>query len=168
MGRATADGHEMWRKAGGLMQVLNHPDIHLDELFDFLGQIPADDRLDWTAMESADWWRRTHVIGEMRIRTTSERHIELTSTRPVYGAVLETLGPDGSRRRFEAELEPGSPPKSIWDQGSWSVAASDPRQGKHPIRSGRGCPGTTGYAQHSRRRCASTSDLRGPIHGDSG
>ena len=125
-----AGGHEMWRSAGGLMQVLNHPDIHLDELFDFLGQIPADDRLDWTAMDSADWWRRTHVSGEMTIRATSERHIELTSTRPVYGAVLETLGPDGSRRRFEADLEPDVPAKIDLGPGVVVRRSDGPRAGE--------------------------------------
>jgi hypothetical protein len=51
----------LYEKAGGLLQVLNHPDIHQEALSHVLGAIPGDGRLDWTAGEVADWWLRTHV-----------------------------------------------------------------------------------------------------------
>jgi hypothetical protein len=53
----------LYAQAGGLLQVLNHPDIHQEALSHVLEAIPRDDRLDWTAGEVADWWLRTHVRG---------------------------------------------------------------------------------------------------------
>ena len=49
---------------------MNHPDVNGEELFDFLASMPSDDRLDLTAAEAVDWWRRTHVADELR--TTGE------------------------------------------------------------------------------------------------
>ena len=45
-----------YRDLGGMLQLMNHPDLHPDELFDVLRAFPKERRLDWTAAEAADWW----------------------------------------------------------------------------------------------------------------
>ncbi len=101
---AAAEAH---RRAGGLMQVLNHPDVNVEELFETLGRLPTERRLDWTAGEAADWWRRTHVTGELRLEPDDDGSVRVRSERGVRGAVLELLEPDGRRRRYAMHLEPG-------------------------------------------------------------
>lgn len=98
---------EIYQRAGGLMQVLNHPDINLDELTETLGALPQEGRLDWTAAEAADWWRRTHVGAELSLEQARDGAVTLRSRRGVRGAVLELLDPDGSRRRYSLHLEAG-------------------------------------------------------------
>jgi len=53
---------EHFRRAGGLLQVMNHPDINQEHLFELLRDLPRDGRLDVTASEAADWWAASHVI----------------------------------------------------------------------------------------------------------
>jgi SAM-dependent methyltransferase len=95
--------------AGGMMQLLNHPDLNLDELFELLETLPRDERLDWTAAEAANWWRRTHVRGELTIERDGLGRVQVTSRQGVHGAVLEARMPDASVREFGLYLEPGSP-----------------------------------------------------------
>lgn len=110
-GDANVDGvltaAESHRRAGGLMQVLNHPDLNLAELSEVLRRLPRDGRLDWTAAEAADWWRRSHVLSELRLDLTEDGGVTLTSARGVRGAVLELLQPDGTRQSYSLHIEAG-------------------------------------------------------------
>lgn len=110
-GDANVDGvlaaAESYRRAGGLMQILNHPDLNLEELTDVLRRLPTEGRLDWTAAEAAAWWRRTHVLSELRMDQGEGGAVTVTSARGVRGAVLELLHPDGSRRRYSLHIEAG-------------------------------------------------------------
>ena len=98
---------ESYRRAGGLMQVLNHPDLNLEELSEVLGGLPTAGRLDWTAAEAASWWRRTHVRSELRLEQRDDGSLTVRSERGVRGAVLELLDPDGRRRLYSLHLEAG-------------------------------------------------------------
>jgi ubiquinone/menaquinone biosynthesis C-methylase UbiE len=110
-GDANVDGvlaaAESYRRAGGLMQVLNHPDLNLDELTEVLRRLPSDGRLDWTAAEVVDWWRRSHVRSELRLDREADGAVTLTSARGLRGAVLELLQPDGSTRSYSLHIEAG-------------------------------------------------------------
>jgi ubiquinone/menaquinone biosynthesis C-methylase UbiE len=110
-GDANVDGvlaaAESYRRAGGLMQVLNHPDLNLEELSEVLRKLPCDGRLDWTAAEAADWWRRSHVLSELRLDQDQDGAVTLTSARGVRGAVLELLQPDGTRLSYSLHIEAG-------------------------------------------------------------
>lgn len=98
---------ESYRRAGGLMQVLNHPDLNLKELSELLADLPIDGRLDLTAAEAADRWRRTHDPSELRLDRRADGSVAVWSARGVRGAVLELLDPDGRSRRYSLHLEPG-------------------------------------------------------------
>lgn len=98
---------EAYRRAGGLMQVLNHPDLNLAELREVLRRLPAAGRLDWTAAEAADWWRRSHVRSELRLDQDGDGSVRVASARGLRGAVLELLRPDGERRRYALHVEAG-------------------------------------------------------------
>jgi len=93
-------------RAGGYLQVLNHPDIHVEALLSTLAALPADGRLDWTAGQVADWWRRTHVRAELTVRPRPDGTVAVRSERGVRGAVLDVLDPDGTTRRFALHVEP--------------------------------------------------------------
>jgi ubiquinone/menaquinone biosynthesis C-methylase UbiE len=98
---------ESYRRAGGMMQVLNHPDLNLEELSEVLRLLPTDGRLDWTAAQAADWWRRTHVLSELRLDQHGDGSVTLRSRRGLRGAVLELLDPDGERRSYSVHVEAG-------------------------------------------------------------
>lgn len=96
-------------QVGGLMQILNHPDINVDELLETIAELPTEGRLDWTAYEAATWWRRTHVADELHVETLDHRSVRVTSDRGVRGLVLELGGRDRRTERFVLRLEPGAP-----------------------------------------------------------
>jgi ubiquinone/menaquinone biosynthesis C-methylase UbiE len=98
---------EAYRRAGGLMQVLNHPDLNLAELSQVLRELPSEGRLDWTAAEAAEWWRRSHLLSELRLDQGEGGRVTLTSARGLRGAVLEMLDPDGRRRSYSLHVEAG-------------------------------------------------------------
>jgi hypothetical protein len=100
---------EMFARTGGLLQVMNHPDINQDELFEALDRLPRAGRLDWTAARAADWWRRTHALDRLRISAVSARAFELTAVGPVEDLAVELLDPGRSRRVRLVSLEPGRP-----------------------------------------------------------
>jgi len=103
---SVAEAAAQHAHAGGYLQILNHPDIHVDPLFSALAALPADGRLDWTAGEVADWWRRTHVRAELTVRPRPDGTVGVRSERGVRGAVLDVLDPDGTSRRFALHIEP--------------------------------------------------------------
>jgi hypothetical protein len=97
----------LWRRAGGLLQVMNHPDLNTDELFAFLAELPREGRLDTTATAAADWWRRSHVGGELDLYSDGSGTISVTSRRGVNGLTVATLAPDGLERDLDVSLGPG-------------------------------------------------------------
>jgi hypothetical protein len=97
---------DLWRQTGGLLQVMNHPDLNLDELFAFLAELPRDGRIDTTAADAADWWRRSHVGDELELSSERSGATRLWSRRGVEGIVVEALSPDGRERTFELSLAP--------------------------------------------------------------
>ena len=90
-----APGADRFIRAGGFLQVLNHPDIHQRELFEWLAELPDDDRLDWTAGEVADWWAKTHVTGAISVRRDGESRFTVEGDASVRGLVIELRHPDG-------------------------------------------------------------------------
>ncbi len=99
LGRADA-----FVAAGGLLQVMNHPDINVAALFALLAQLPREGRWDCTAEEAARWWRRSHAYDAVRI-VRDERGRPVVTGRELEGVVLELLEPDGSRREVPAHAE---------------------------------------------------------------
>jgi hypothetical protein len=97
-----------WIERGGLLQVMNHPDLNVDELFSFLASLPETGRLDWTAGDAAAWWRRSHVGDELTVTTRPAGDaIEVWSASGVDDLALELLLPDGRAKVRALSLEPG-------------------------------------------------------------
>jgi SAM-dependent methyltransferase len=115
----------LWGEPGGFAQVLNHPDINIDLLFDALAALPADGRVEWTAAQASDWWRRTHVQGELTLERIDDDSVRVSSRTGVYVAVLELRAPDGAASRFVLDLEPETP--LTIRRGSQGVISSDER-----------------------------------------
>lgn len=88
---------ERFRRAGGLLQVLNHPDIHLDDLFTTLAEVPREGRLNWTAARAAAWWRRTHTRDAVTVAVAADGRVQVTAVEAVENLALELLAPDGER-----------------------------------------------------------------------
>jgi len=100
---------ELYGDVQGFLQILNHPDINNDELFEVLDEIPRVNRIDWTAAEASDWWRRTHIAEAMVVRRSSSHTFEVRSTRGAHGVELEVRMPGGRLERYVLNLEPGAP-----------------------------------------------------------
>jgi hypothetical protein len=81
--------------AGGYLQVLNHPDINIAELFELLSEVPREGRWDVPAVEVAAWWRATHVTGELALRSAGGR-FTVEARGDLDGLVVEVLEPDGT------------------------------------------------------------------------
>lgn len=103
---SVAAAAERYRDQRGFMQVMNHPDLHVDALFATLAGLPADLRLDWTAAAAADWWRRTHVHDALRLTRRGER-FSVRAMHDVKGATILLEHPDGSHRTAVVSLAPG-------------------------------------------------------------
>lgn len=52
--------------------ILNHPDINLEELKDWVNHMPVSNRLNWNCMQMANWWRATHSIDSLKLGATPE------------------------------------------------------------------------------------------------
>jgi hypothetical protein len=97
---------QLYLRTGGLMQVLNHPDIHHEALFATLEAAPQEGRLDWTAGEAAEWWRRTHVAGTLALASEGGRS-RVSAREPVSGLVVERRSPRGVVTRHAVDLPAG-------------------------------------------------------------
>jgi ubiquinone/menaquinone biosynthesis C-methylase UbiE len=86
-----------WIEAQGFMQVMNHPDQNVAELFSYLDEMPAEDRLEWTAAECADWWSRSHVRDNLTIRPLGDGRFKITSRLGVDSLSIELLAADGTK-----------------------------------------------------------------------
>lgn len=78
---------------GGLLQILNHPDINLEPLLELLSSLPRDGRWDATASEAIDWWRAAHVDGASG-----------PAPALVAAVQVEVRSPDGTTRVRESSL----------------------------------------------------------------
>jgi hypothetical protein len=88
---------------GGLLQVLNHPDINLDPLLELLASLPRDGRWDATAGEAIGWWRAAHADLVGGASAIDPR--PAAPPAPPAGAVqVETRSPDGTLRTRESPL----------------------------------------------------------------
>jgi hypothetical protein len=96
---------ERYRNVGGLMQVMNHPDINRDALFALLGSLPKVGRFNCTAAEAVDWWQRTHVADELSLGMDGDR-VAVGSRSGVDDVVIEVLLPSGERRLHLASVAP--------------------------------------------------------------
>ena len=97
----------LWMTAGGLAQIMNHPDINAEEFSAWLAKAPDEGRLDWTAAEVADWWRRTHSSDTLALQAAPDGRFEVTSQLGASGLAVELLDPDGTSTKHIVELEPG-------------------------------------------------------------
>ena len=100
---------DKWRDAGGFLQVMNHPDINIRGLFQLLEDISCDGCLEWTAGEAADWWQRTHVSGEMMLRSLGHGRFSLSSLRGARDLAVELRPPQGGPLVRQLDLEPSRP-----------------------------------------------------------
>jgi hypothetical protein len=98
---------DTWSPIGGMLQVMNHPDINIDQLFELLEGMPRQGRLDWTAERCADWWRRTHVIDELELRALGNGRFSARSREGVEGVVVELREPDGQTSARSYNLPAG-------------------------------------------------------------
>ena len=96
-----------YRGAGGLLQVMNHPDVHGDAFFDLLEGLPRRGRLDWTAGRIASWWQATHDSSRLRVGADPAGNVSATARLDVSNAVVELRRPDGTttRRLLAAEAQ---------------------------------------------------------------
>jgi hypothetical protein len=108
------------RAVGGLLQVMNHPDINGPELFQTLATIPRAGRFNCTAAAATDWWNRTHVVDRFHWRDLRDGRHEIQSEHGVRGVVLELRAPYGARRSVSIDTEPGI---SIAELGPESLVA---------------------------------------------
>jgi ubiquinone/menaquinone biosynthesis C-methylase UbiE len=128
-----------WIACGGLCQVMNHPDLNQDELFQHLDSMPSEGRLDWTARQAVEWWLRTHVSGELAMRALGRGRFALEARQQVDGLVIELLEPDGTRTEQALDLEPGrrvvvSSSEVIADWDSASRVFGDAIRAHHAAR----------------------------------
>jgi SAM-dependent methyltransferase len=87
-----------WSRAGGLVQIMNHPDLNQAGLDDVLRETALDARGDWTAAQAADWWRRTHSRAAVQMSVSgSGSRVTVTSELGIENARIEFLRPDGAR-----------------------------------------------------------------------
>jgi hypothetical protein len=84
---------ERLRAAGGLLQILNHPDINLDELFALLAGLPAEGRWDATACEAARWWSAAHAV---RFEEGNDAKLVVRSELALADVQVEARAPDGA------------------------------------------------------------------------
>jgi hypothetical protein len=111
MSSANAAGVEAalptWIRARGFLQIMNHPDINTDALFELLGEMPGEGRADWTAAEAAHWWLRAHSFESTQIERLSGSTFAITSVPGVERLNVEVLHPDGAVSEHTVTVDPG-------------------------------------------------------------
>jgi len=103
----VTDDAERLRRAGGLLQILNHPDINTDELFALLSGLPDGERWNVTASEAVDWWARTHIAGAVRLEPRDDGAWDVAADNDVRDLQLETRDPGGALRVQTVSLVAG-------------------------------------------------------------
>lgn len=81
--------------------IINHPDLHVDELMQFLDSLPTERRLDWTCRQVADWWRKTHIRRNLKVERIEETpqwcRFRVVSRNGVSGLTLEISSDVGEK-----------------------------------------------------------------------
>lgn len=95
--------------AGGLMQVMSHPDINVELLMETLAALPRAGRWNCTAYEAASWWRRSHVHTSLSLKTDIDGRVEVTSEANIADLSVEYQLPDGSQQVAALSLQAGTP-----------------------------------------------------------
>lgn len=90
---------------GGMLQVMNHPDINQSELFEVLEGYPIDGRLDLTAAQAATWWRASHTE-RLSVVADGAGGFRLRSVDGVRDLSVELAYPDGERSIETVSLPP--------------------------------------------------------------
>ena len=98
--------HDSYFRAGGMFQLMNHPDLHPEELFRTLAQLTREARLDVTAGAAASWWRRTHTAAALSLTSTTKGQVRVSASEEVRGLQLERRAPDGQVRIHRLDLAP--------------------------------------------------------------
>ena len=85
------------QRAGGLLQILNHPDINVEALSDLLASLPSDGRWDATAVEAIEWWSTTHPAGAVTLEMRGDGTVVVSAgSSPLTGLQVEVRDPGGS------------------------------------------------------------------------
>jgi hypothetical protein len=93
---------------GGLYQLMNHPDLNQFELFELLASFPRQGRLDLTAEEAADWWRRTHTADHLQAEPAGDGAWRLTAERGVQALQVALRRPGGAIVTRVVDLDAGT------------------------------------------------------------
>jgi len=96
-----------WIRAAGMLQLMNHPDIHQRELLALLAELPGEGRADWTAAQTCEWWRRTHVGGHLTLSARPDGAVAAQALQGADGVVVELLSPEGVAVEHVLDLAPG-------------------------------------------------------------
>jgi hypothetical protein len=99
---------------GGLYQLMNHPDLNQYELFELLASFSREGRLDLTAEEAADWWRRTHTADHLRARRVDSGVWHLEAARPVQALQVALRRPGGETITRVVDVSDGPVSVSCW------------------------------------------------------
>jgi hypothetical protein len=99
----------VFERAGGLYQVMNHPDLNRTELFELLRAFPRDGRKDVTAAGVADWWRRTHTTDHLHAERVGPNTWKLIAAEPVHALQVELRRPGGTTTTHVVDVLPGHP-----------------------------------------------------------
>jgi hypothetical protein len=102
----TLELQDSYVRAGGMFQVMNHPDLHPEELFGTLARLTSGGRLDLTASAAASWWRRTHA-GGLLVTSSREGRPRFRAEEEVLDLQIERRQPNGEVLRHRLDLPPG-------------------------------------------------------------
>ena len=98
---------ELFASAGGLLQVMNHPDLNVDALFETLALLPTAGRWDCTAREAVTWWRASHARSSLDLGAAEGGVVAMRSIDGLAGARLEVSHPDGPMQTIGVDVAPG-------------------------------------------------------------
>jgi hypothetical protein len=91
----------------GVLQVMNHPDIHITHLEQLIADLPREGRADWTSAAIVDWWRRTHVAENLAITDEGGESVTVSSRVGVENLEIEILESTGELTTHSVTLPPG-------------------------------------------------------------
>jgi hypothetical protein len=66
-----------------------------------------DERVDWTAAQCAEWWRKTHVMDQLEVQAVADGRFVFRSQGGVDGVVVELRAPDGAVSARAVDLPAG-------------------------------------------------------------
>lgn len=88
-----------WNKAridniiscGYHLMILNHPDQYLERLKLIVSDVPSQRRLDWTAQQVAEWWKKTHGGNLVLLSQATDAGVHCKVVAPVDIEGLQIL-----------------------------------------------------------------------------